>query len=285
MFDIIESGGLISILGAIGFFVVVGLTFFVAGKYIKQMKDDKASGELAKYNWDGIREYKNDSPIGWSLAFLGTIVWGIWYFLYGYPVNAYSQIGEYNEEVKSYNEKFESKWQDPDKDTLVKMGESFYLVQCSPCHGETAEGMDGKAANLVNWGHEEGIVNVVNKGSKGLNYPMGEMPAGLVDDETAKKVAAYVMAEVSDVKKTKHPELVEEGRAMFAVCAGCHGPDGKGMGGMAPDLSKYGTNEFVKEVLDKGKKGHIGTMPSFKDRFADVQYRAVGTYILSLSEQ
>jgi cytochrome c oxidase cbb3-type subunit 3 len=69
---------------------------------------------------------------------------------------------------------------------------------------------------------------------------------------------------------------------MFATCAGCHGDDGKGMGGMAPNLSLYGTPKFVANVLNNGKKGHIGTMPSFKNRLSNVQYEAVGTYILSL---
>jgi cytochrome c oxidase cbb3-type subunit III len=42
--------------------------------------------------------------------FLGTMVWGMWYFIAGYPVNAYSQIGEYNEDVAAHNEKFEAQY-------------------------------------------------------------------------------------------------------------------------------------------------------------------------------
>ena len=60
----------LSLLGAAAILI---LTFFVVGKYMKQMKTDKASGELAKENWDGIGEYKNALPIGWALSFLGTI--------------------------------------------------------------------------------------------------------------------------------------------------------------------------------------------------------------------
>lgn len=275
-----DSVNALSLLGAT---VILLLTVLIAGKYIKQMKDDTATGELADENWDGIGEYKNEAPIGWSLTMLALMVWGVWYFFAGYPLGAYSQLGEWNEETKAHNAKFESKWANADKETLSAMGESVFLVQCAPCHGTTAEGMSGKAQNLVEWGHEEGIVNTVVNGAKGLNYPMGEMPAGLVDAETAKAVAAYVMAEISEKKSTKNPELVETGKAMFATCAGCHGEDGKGMGGMAPDLSKYGTVDFVAEVLNKGKKGHIGKMPSFKEPIlTSIQQKAVGTYILSL---
>jgi cytochrome c oxidase cbb3-type subunit 3 len=274
-----DSVNALSLLGAV---VILILTVLIAGKYIKQMRDDTASGELAEENWDGIGEYKNNVPIGWSLSILATMIWGAWYMLSGYPVNAYSQLGEWNEDTQAHNAKFESKWANADEETLIAMGESIFLVQCAPCHGTTAEGMGGKARNLVEWGHEEGIVNTVLNGGKGLNYPLGEMPAGMLDAESAKAVAAYVMGEISEVKSTKYPELVESGKALFATCAGCHGEDGKGMGGMAPDLSKYGTTSFVAGVLNNGKKGHIGTMPSFKGRLSNIQYEAVGTYILSL---
>jgi len=274
-----DSVNALSLLGAV---VILILSVAIAGKYIKQIRDDKATGELAKDRWDGIGEYKNELPIGWALSFIGTMIWGLWYWFVGYPLNAYSQIGEWNEEVKAHQSRFESKWAGADKDTLSQMGESIFLVQCAPCHGVTADGINGKAQNLNSWGHEDGIVDVILNGSKGLNYPLGEMPAGMLDKDSAKAVAAYVMAEISDKKETKNPDLVESGKALFSVCAGCHGMDGKGMGQMAPDLSAYGTERFVAEVLEKGKKGHIGAMPSFNGLLSDVQKRAVGTYILSL---
>jgi cytochrome c oxidase cbb3-type subunit 3 len=276
---------MVNILSMLAAVVILALSVGVGAKYVNQMKTDEATGELADENWDGIGEYKNELPIGWALSFLGTIVWGIWYFLAGYPLNAYSQLGEYADEVQEYKSKYESKWAGADKETLTDMGQSLYLVQCAPCHGETAEGMSGRAQDLTKWGHEEGIIDTVVNGSKGLNYPMGEMPAGMLDAESAKAVAAYIMAELSEVKKSKYPELVETGKSLFGVCAGCHGDDGKGMAGMAPDLTIYGTTTFVADVLDRGKTGSIGTMPSFKGRLSDIQYKAVGTYILSLGEE
>jgi cytochrome c oxidase cbb3-type subunit 3 len=276
-----DSVNALSLLGA---FVILVLAVGIAGKYLKQMKDDKATGELSDEKWDGISEYKNELPIGWALSFIGAIIWGLWYWFFGYPLNAYSQIGEWNEEVKAHNSKFESKWAGADTETLSQMGESLFLVQCAPCHGETAEGMNGKAANLTEWGSEEGIVNTILVGAKGLNYPLGEMPAGLVDESSAKAIASYVMAEISGKKSTKNPELVESGKALFGVCAGCHGEDGQGMAGMAPNLADYGTSSFVSSVLASGKKGYIGNMPSFKGLLSDVQQKAVGTYILSLSK-
>lgn len=269
-----DSVNALSLLGAA---LILILTVVIAGKYVKQIKDDRATGELAPDNWDGIGEYKNELPVGWALAFLGACIWAVWYWVAGYPVWAYSQIGEWNEEVVAHNAKFESTWSNASKDTLKAMGESIYLVQCAPCHGETADGMNGKAQNLNRWGKEEHIVNTIMHGAKGMNYPLGEMPANLLDAESAKAVAAYVMAEMSPNKKTKYPQLVETGKSLYATCAGCHGEDGKGMGGMAPDL-----HALVKGALTQGKKGNIGIMPSFKGRLSDIQMNALSEYIYSL---
>ena len=277
-----DNVNMLSLLGAAAILI---LSIGISWKYLNQMKTDKSTGELTGENWDGIGEYKNPLPIGWALSFIGTIIWGLWYFLAGYPLFSYNKIGEYNEEVKSYNAKFESKFSNPDKATLMAMGEGVFLVQCAPCHGVTGDGMNGKAANLGKWGNEEAVVATILKGAKGSGYPLGEMPAGLLDAQSAKAVAAFMMQEVSALKKTKNPALVEEGRALWATCSACHGEDGKGMAGSAPDLSAYGTAKFVVDVLNMGKKGDIGNMPKFNDgRLTNVQKTAVGTYVGSLAK-
>ncbi len=277
-----DNVNMLSLLGAAAILI---LSVGISWKYLNQMKTDKSTGELTNENWDGIGEYKNPLPIGWALSFIGTIIWGLWYFLAGYPLFSYNKIGEYNEEVKSYNAKFESKFSNPDKATLMAMGEGVFLVQCAPCHGVTGDGMNGKAADLGKWGNEEAVVATILKGAKGSGYPLGEMPAGLLDAQSAKAVAAFMMQEVSALKKTKNPALVEEGRALWATCSACHGEDGKGMAGQSADLSAYGTAKFVVDVLNMGKKGDIGNMPKFNDgRLTNVQKTAVGTYVGSLAK-
>jgi len=274
----------VNLLGLIGAAAIIIITVFVVGKYIKQMQNDKSTGELADENWDGIGEYKNPLPIGWSISFIGTIIWALWYFLVGYPLGGYSQIGEYNEEVEAYNTKFESKWANPDEQTLLGMGEGVFLVQCAPCHGITGDGINGKAADLSSWGTEEAIAHTIVNGSKGMNYPLGEMPAGLLDADSAKAVAAYMVEKVTKTG-TKNPDLVSMGEALWATCTACHGMDAKGMGGSSPDISSYGKPEFVVDVLNIGKKGVIGDMPSFNDgRLTDIQKLAVGKYVNSLTQ-
>ena len=275
----------VNLLALVGAVAIVVLTAFVAGKYVRQMKIAKEGGELSEHSWDGIGEYKNPLPLGWAVVYVLVIVWALWYMLAGYPLNSYSQIGEYNEEVTAANAKFEKSFANPDAKTLHAMGESVFLVQCSACHGITGDGINGKAADLAVWGSEDGIYNAIINGSKGLEYPMGEMPAGMADEEGAKAIAAYIAKEISGIKKTKNENLVASGKELFATCAACHGEDGKGMDGNSPDLSKYGTAEFVEDVLQHGKKGAIGAMPKFNDgRLNALQQKAVGEYVISLSK-
>ncbi|MDE5603464.1 MAG: c-type cytochrome [Helicobacter sp.] len=286
-FNLSDSVNQLALVGAI---LILALTIFIAGNYISKMKNSKAEGELTSEEWDGIKEFKNDIPVGWGTAYLVLIIWALWYWFAGYPLNSYSQIGEYNQEVKAYNVKFEEQWKDADVETLVKMGQNLFLVQCSQCHGITTEGINGVAANLLDWGREEGIILTMKMGSKGLDYPLGEMPPlnqisqEVADNEESQQaIAAYIMTEISEAKKTKNPHLVEKGKDLYiSNCSACHGEDGKGMGGLAPDLSKYGTIAFVAEVLEKGKKGYIGNMPSFKNQMlTDIQKEALGYFIYS----
>lgn len=283
-FNLEDNVNLLSLIGA---FAIVILTIGIVGKYVNQMKESKETdAPLSEDSWDDIKEYKNDLPLGWAVSFVLVLVWAIWYFLAGYPLNSYSQIGEYNEEVKAYNDKFAKEHSNLDKKGLTDMGSGIFLVQCSACHGLTGDGMGKKAANLKVWGSEDAIFDVIMNGSRGLNYPGGEMPGGLGGDEnTARAIAAYVSKEISGIKSTKNPGLVEQGREFYnASCTACHGEDSKGMQGVFPDLTKYGTAEFVVDVLNRGKDGDIGVMPKFgKNLLNEIQQKAVGEYVISLS--
>eukprot|EP01155_Anaeramoeba_flamelloides_P046769 Anaeramoba_flamelloidesc39943_g2_i1.p1 GENE.c39943_g2_i1~~c39943_g2_i1.p1 ORF type:complete len:298 (+),score=32.28 c39943_g2_i1:611-1504(+) len=261
----------LTFLGAIA---IITITVFVALKYVNQIKNDTASGELSEEAWDGIGEYKNEIPTGWALAFVGTMVWLVWYWTVGYPTNGFSQIGQWNEEVNEYNARFESKWENPTNDTLVAMGESTYLVQCAPCHGVDAEGINGKAHNLTKRFSKDQVVHVIKNGANSLKtaYPAGMPPMMLTEEKDINEVAEYVAGGF----KGEQP-------AMYAVCAGCHGADGAGMAFVAPNIKAF-DDALVTAVLTDGKKGSIGMMPSFKGRLNETQEKALAAYIRSLGE-
>lgn len=255
-----------------GAVVIAVLSSAISVKYINQMKTDKASGELADENWDGIGEYTNELPSGWAYTFLGVFLWSMWYGFFGYPVNAYSQIGEYNEEVLAYNKKFEDKHKNADLETLKAMGKSIFLVQCQQCHGLTGDGLSGRAEDFTSRMTKAQVLDVIAKGSNQLNFPMGAMPPMMATGKDAEEIAEYV----SGGMKGTRP-------AGFAVCASCHGEDGKGSGGMAPNLTTYG-DTLLNHILKDGKKGLIGTMPSFANMITPVQEKALTVYIQSLSK-
>jgi len=265
--DLSDPINAITMIGAVAIAV---LSFGVAAKYIAQMKTDTASGELAEENWDGIGEYKNELPSGWAYSFLGTLIWAMWYWTMGYPVNAFSQIGMWNEEVKAYNKKFEEVHKNADAATLQQMGESIFLVQCAPCHGTTGDGLSGKAQDFGHRMSKEQVLYTIKNGSNQLGYQMGAMPPMMAQGKDAEEIAAWIAGGM----KGEQP-------AAFAACASCHGADGKGMNGMAPNLAEY-DDTIVEHVVKNGKVGALGKMPAFHDRMTPVQIKALATYIRSI---
>ena len=276
-----SKGGLnddiVNTLAITGAIALVIITVFVVIKYVRQMQVDTATGELAEENWDGIGEYKNEVPTGWAVMFMLLIVWGMWYFTIGYPVNAYSQIGEYNEDVAVHNTKFETKYKDITGERLVEMGESVFLAECKVCHGLSADGIDGKAANLNKRIDAVAIKHVIANGANNFktDFPGGMPPMMLTDTTQIDAVTDYIMSGFPQGHK---------GAEAFVMggCTGCHGEKGEGMPFVGPKLNGFDV-ATVKTVLNDGKKGAIGIMPKF-DRLNDKQKEAVGAYITSLSK-
>jgi cytochrome c oxidase cbb3-type subunit 3 len=268
--DAFQGDDYVNMLTMLGAFAIIAITIATALKYINQIKNDTATGELAPENWDGIGEFKNPIPSGWGLIFIGTILWMLWYFFIGYPTNQFSQIGQYNEEVLESNAKFAKAWKNPSKDTLVAMGESTFLVQCSPCHGVDAEGIEGKAQDLTHRISEKQVLHIIKNGQNALGYAMGPMPAGMASGDDAKAIAKYVAG-----------GLKGQAPAAFSACASCHGTDGTGNNGMAPNLKEY-DETVVSHILEHGKKGAIGTMPSFKGRLNKTQEKAISAFLESI---
>ncbi len=281
------NGDIVNMLAIAGAVALVIITIFVVIKYVRQMQVDHASGELADESWDNIGEYKNPVPFGWAIMFLGTMIWGMWYFTIGYPVNAFSQIGQYNEEVQEKDAAFEKQYANIKGEQLVNMGESVYLVECVACHGLNADGNNEiDAADLNQRISEKSIKYVINHGSNnkllGTEMPMPDRnglfnsaTGALITDKEIDEVAKYVASGLKDANSA--------GAKVFAnTCSMCHGSDGKGVTGMAPDIATW-NKQLIINVLDNGKKGAIGKMPAM-DRLNPKQKEAIAAYVMSLSK-
>lgn len=276
------NGDIVNQLAVTGAVALVIITVYVVIGYVRQMQDKTAEGQLADEQWDGIGEYLNEVPTGWAIMFLGTMIWAMWYMVAGYPVNSYSQIGEYNEDTAAHNAKYEAQYASITGDRLIEMGESVFLAECKVCHGLTADGIDGKAANLNTRLEAKSVkfavLNGSNNGLMGMEMPMPDRnglfnanSGALITDAEIDAVATYVANGMSG-----------EGSDVFAgTCSSCHGADGAGMEYVAPNLTSF-TPVLVVNVLNNGKKAAIGSMPAFK-RLNAKQKEAVGAYITSLS--
>jgi len=272
----------LAILGAV---ILVVATIFVVVKYVRQMQTDTATGDLMEETWDGVGEYDNPVPMGWAIVFLGTMIWGMWYYTVGYPVNAYSQIGEYNEDAAALNAKFEAKYKDIKGEELVNMGESVYLSNCSACHGLSADGIDGQAANLNQRIEAKVVKHVIQNGSNnhllGMEMPMPDRN-GLFNSYTGALITDAEIDAVADYVANGFKGN-EAGASVFAgTCSACHGSDGKGTDMVAPNIRSY-DSKLVVNVIENGKKGAIGTMPKITV-LNKKQKEAVAAYVQSISK-
>lgn len=277
------NGDIVNMLTIAGAVLLVIITVFVVIKYVRQMQTDTAQGQLADEQMDGIGEYLNDLPMGWAIMFLLVNIWGMWYFTMGYPLNSYSQIGEYNEDTKAHNAKFEAQYTSITGERLVDMGKSVFLAECKVCHGLNADGIDGKAADLNVRLEANRVKHNIEFGSN--NHLLGfEMPMpdrnGLLNFNTGELITDV---EIDIVSKYVANGMSGTGADVFeGTCASCHGEDGKGTKDVAPNIATF-SPELVINILNYGKKGSIGQMPAF-DRLNAKQKEAVGAYVTSLSK-
>lgn len=290
--SILTDGGAVNIYSAVAAVSIVVIAVGVVLKYVNQMQNDTATGEDSGHDWDGIKEYKNKIPTGWAVAYIGLIIWAAWYMLIGYPVGAYSQLGEYNEEVAAYNESFNKKWYTKDakgniladnKKQLIKMGKSVFLVNCAPCHGGGGDGQGTagrstlKAEDLTQRTFSKSYLkHVMNHGSNQLGF--GYMPDrnALFNANTGKPISD---AEMDTIATYITNGFAGKGQSEFAaICSSCHGM-GEGIQQVGPSLKSYNKCLVNKLLLGGSKQGEIGFMPSFAGRLNEVQRKSVAVYI------
>jgi cytochrome c6 len=79
-------------------------------------------------------------------------------------------------------------------------------------------------------------------------------------------------------------DAAQRGQAVFEEnCAQCHRSSGEGLPATFPALNKnpfvLGDPQPVIATVLNGRKGNLGSMPSWKDKLDDEQIAAVVTYI------
>jgi cytochrome c oxidase cbb3-type subunit 3 len=253
------------------------------------------------HQWDeDLAEYNNPLPKWWMWLFWITIVFGLLYLVL-YPglgsfkgVLGWTSTGQYQAEQASaeatYGPVFR-KYASLEIEAIAKdpqgkaMGERMFLTYCSQCHGSDARGAKG-FPNLADgdwlWGGEpQAILASIMEGRNGVMPPMGAAVGG---PEGVKEVANYVLSLSGAAHDAR---LAEAGKAKFAACAACHGPEAKGNPALgAPNLTDKvwlhgGSLAAISEQIDKGR---TNVMPAHKDFLGPERSRILAAYVWGLSQ-
>jgi cytochrome c oxidase cbb3-type subunit III len=262
-------------------------------------KDGKV--ETTGHVYDGLEEFNNPMPRWWMWLFYITIVFAVIYLVL-YPgfgsfagKLGWRSAGQYQEEVKlaeaEVGPMFE-KYKATDLKALAAdskanaMGERLFLTYCAQCHGSDARGNKG-FPNLADrdWlygGEPETIKLSILNGRHGQMPPMG---AAVGSEKDIESVAHYVLS----LSGSAHDSIkATAGREKFAVCAACHGADGKGMAAMgAPNLTDktwlYGGS--VATIMETIRLGRNNVMPAFADFLGEAKVHLLAAYVWGLSNK
>ncbi|MBZ6068319.1 cytochrome-c oxidase, cbb3-type subunit III [Aeromonas schubertii] len=167
----------------------------------------------------------------------------------------------------------------------LKVGQRLFLQNCALCHGSDARGGKG-FPNLTDgewqWGGKpDQIKTTIMNGRHAAMPAWGET----LGKDGVKEVTAYVL---SLSGRTVDPVMARKGQARFAMCAACHGAEGKGGEAFgAPDLTNTtwlygGSRQTVEETITHGRQG---VMPAWKDVLGEDKVHLLASYVYSLSHQ
>ena len=160
----------------------------------------------------------------------------------------------------------------------MAIGERLFANNCATCHGSDARGSKG-FPNLTDndwlWGGTpERIAETITHGRQGMMPPMA---AAVGSAEDVRNVANYVLS----LSGSPHDRIAaSQGRAKFAVCAACHGADGKGNPALgAPNLTDkiwlHGWGESaIIAMINNGKTNVMPAHGARLTRRADPPARA-----------
>ncbi len=257
-------------------------------------------GETTGHVWDEtLEEYSNPLPNWWRWMFYITIVFSLFYLAMYPGLGTYqgqfnwSSVGQYGGEMKKADEQYGpifKKFQSQDIVAVAankeakEMGQRLFLTYCAQCHGSDAKGARG-FPNLVDsdWlfgGTPDQIKESIVKGRDAMMPAKGVKPD--LNGDQIKDIAAYVRS-LSGLSSDS--VRAQRGKELFApACAACHGPDGKGVLGLAPNLADkvwlYSSSE--ETIIETITKGRTNRMPAFGEFLGDAKVHLLTAYVYGL---
>ena len=274
------------------------LLLFLTGKAKAMTVNDNTTGHV----WDGdLREMNNPLPRWWVYLFIITIVFSVVYLVLYPGLGTYAgtlgwtsveehaqEMAQGEKDVAPLYAKFASmRPEDVSRDPqAMAIGERLFMNNCSQCHGSDARGSKG-FPNLTDgdWlygGTPEKILETITLGRIG-NMP--SMAAAVGSPADVSNVANYVLS----LSGSPHDSLKAAlGKPKFAVCAACHGADGKGnqaLGApnLADDIWLHGYGESaITAIINTGK---VNQMPAQGGKLGEAQIKVLAAYVWGLSHK
>jgi cytochrome c oxidase cbb3-type subunit 3 len=296
MSDFLHDGWSIFIAATTLVGILACLALLIIAARRRQMAEDNSTGHV----FDGdLVEMNNPLPRWWMGLFVLTIV-----FALGYVV-VYPALGSYKgllgwsssgtlqadqEMAAAESAKVYARYAMQPAELLagdasaMASGQRLFLNNCAACHGSDAKGSKGfpnlTDSDWLHGGSPEKIEETIREGRIGNMPAMGAVIGGA---ENLHRVSQYVLSLSNSANDAVAAAL---GRSKFAVCAGCHGLDGKGNTAVgAPNLTDdvwlYGWGEAG--IVDIVTQGRRNVMPPQKERLTEAQIHLLAGYVWSLS--
>lgn len=257
-------------------------------------------GETTGHVWDEtLEEYNNPLPNWWRWLFYLTIVFSLGYLVL-YPGLGnfggqfkWTSADAYQREMRQADERYGpiyQQFQQQDVRAVAanlqarEMGQRLFLTYCAQCHGSDARGTKGfPDLTDKDWlfgGTPEKITESIAKGRDAAMPAKGLKP-DLSGDEI-RNIAHYVRS-LSGL--TADSIRAQQGRPLYATaCAACHGADGHGIEGLAPNLADktwlYGSAEAT--IVDIITNGRVNHMPAFGEFLGDAKVHLLAAYVYGL---
>ncbi|WP_094752176.1 cytochrome-c oxidase, cbb3-type subunit III [Psychromonas sp. CD1] len=281
-------------------------------------------GEPMPHTFDGIQELNNPLPKWWTILFWFTIVIAIIYS-FAYPtftanynglldwtsadkdikspqeskLRAKTSHSQYQREMNlaeikygavfkklAYNEdgsykSFTHIANDPE---ALKVGQRLFLQNCSMCHGSDGRGNRG-FPNLTDndWLYgatESAIKTSIMQGRSGVMAAWEDILGG---KKGVREITSYVLQLSGRRVNTLEAKA---GKKKFALCATCHGENGKGSYVFgAPNLTDKiwlygGSRKAVEATISTGRNG---VMPAWLDVLGEDKIHLISAFVYSLS--
>jgi len=262
----------------------------------KPMAADNSTGHV----FDGdLIELNNPLPRWWMVMFVLSVVFALAY-VFAFPglgsvpgVLGWSSRGELAadrqladaEMAKIYGPYTKLAAAALGKDpAAMAIGQRLFINNCATCHGSDARGSKGfpdlTDGDWLHGGSPEKIEETITLGRTGV---MPAMAAAIGTPQDVRNVANYVLS----LSGTSYNSIAAaSGKPKFAVCAACHGADGKGNQAIgAPNLTDkvwlHGWGEAaITDIVNHGK---TNVMPAQGGRMTTEQIHLLGSYVWSLS--